>query len=131
MKYLGIDYGLKKVGLAISEGQVASPLKVVSISSLADAVAKIKHEIGKEEIQRVVIGVPESNTSQKIVKKFIAELKGEYRDRPVEIIETPETLSSNDAQDLMITLGTSKKDREKEDAYSAMLILQQFLDTLS
>jgi RNase H-fold protein (predicted Holliday junction resolvase) len=31
----------------------------------------------------------------------------------------------------MITLGTSQKDRQNEDAYSAMLILQQFLDKLS
>ena len=131
MRYLGIDYGLKKIGLAVSEGQVASPLKVVSTSSLADAVAKIKYEIRKEEIARVVIGVPESNTSRKIVKKFIAELKGEYKEKPVEIIETEETLSSRDAQNLMITLGTNKKERKEEDAYSAMLILQQFLDTLS
>ena len=130
MKYLGIDYGLKKVGLAVSEGQVASPLKVVAISSLKDGVEKVSHEIKKEEVQRVIVGVPEGSTG-KIVRNFVQELKKKYQTEPVQVIETEETLTSKDATNLMITLGTSQKDRQNEDAYSAMLILQQFLDTLS
>lgn len=130
MKYLGIDYGMKKVGLAVSEGQVASPLKVLAISGLKDGLEKVSHEIRREEIQRVVIGVPEGSTG-KMVKSFVAELKQKYAAEPVQIIETEETLSSQDAKNLMITLGTSQKERQNEDAYSAMLILQQFLDTLS
>jgi putative Holliday junction resolvase len=130
MRYLGIDYGLKKVGLAVSEGQVASPLKVVAISSLKDGLEKVAHEIKKEEIQRVVIGVSDGKMG-KITKNFVRELKNRYQDQPVEIIEADETLSSKDAQRLMITLGVSQKERKEEDAYSAMLILQQFLDTLS
>jgi putative Holliday junction resolvase len=130
MKYLGIDYGMKKVGLAVSEGQVASPLKVVAISGLKDGVEKVAHEIRREEIQRVVIGIPEGSTG-KMVKSFVVELKKKYQTEPVQIIETDETLTSKDAQNLMITLGTSQKERKNEDAYSAMLILQQFLDSLS
>jgi putative Holliday junction resolvase len=130
MKYLGIDYGLKKIGFALSEGQVASPYKVITTSSLKDAIEKIDHEIKKQSIQRVVIGVPEGKMG-KIILGLSAQLKEKYKTEPVEIIETDETLTSKDAQNLMITLGTSQKDRSQEDAYSAMLILQQFLDTLS
>jgi putative Holliday junction resolvase len=130
MKYLGIDYGLKKIGFALSEGQVASPYKVITTSSLKDAIEKIDHEIKKQSIQRVVIGVPEGKMG-KIILRVSAQLKEKYKTEPVEIIETDETLTSKDAQNLMITLGTSQKDRSQEDAYSAMLILQQFLDTLS
>ena len=130
MKYLGIDYGLKKVGLAVSEGQVASPLKVIAISSLKDGLEKIGHEIKKEEINRVVIGIPEGQMGR-IAKSFAAELKIKYQDQQVQIIETDETLTTKDAQNLMITLGVGMKDRQQEDAYSAMLILQQFLDSLS
>jgi putative Holliday junction resolvase len=130
MKYLGIDYGLKKVGLAISEGQVASPLKVIATSSLKDALEKIAHEIKKEEINRVVIGVPEGKMG-KIIREVSSKLKDRYKTELVEIIETDETLTSKDARDLMIALGTTQKEREQEDAYSAMLILQRFLDTLS
>ncbi len=130
MKYLGIDYGLKKVGLAVSEGQVASPLKVIAISSLKDGLEKVGHEIKREEINRVVIGVPEGKMG-KIAKGFASELRNKYKDEQVQIIETDETLSTKDAQNLMITLGVGQKDRQQEDAYSAMLILQQFLDSLS
>lgn len=130
MKYLGVDYGLKKVGLAVSEGQVASPLKVIAISSLKDGLEKVGHEVKKEEINRVVIGVPEGKMG-KIAKGFANELRNKYKDEQVQIIETDETLSTKDAQNLMITLGVGQKDRQQEDAYSAMLILQQFLDSLS
>ncbi len=130
MRYLGIDYGLKKVGLAVSEGQVSSPLKVVATTSLKDALEKIAHEIKKEEIQRVVIGVSDGKMG-KITKNFATELKKRYQAEQVQVIETDETLTSKEAQSLMITLGTSQKERQEEDAYSAMLILQQFLDRLS
>ena len=130
MRCLGVDYGLKKIGLAVSEGQIASPLKVISISSLKDGIEKLSHEIKKEAIQRVVIGISDGKMG-KISHLFAVELKKKYLQEPVEVIETDETLSSKEAQELMITLGTSQKDRQQEDAYSAMLILQRFLDTLS
>lgn len=131
MMYLGIDYGKKKVGLAISEGQVASPLKVLEVSGLKDAVSKISYVIKSEEINRVVIGIPESGEARSITKKFLAELKKRYKIEPVEVIEVEETLSSVDAKKVMIDLNLSKKQREKEDAYSAGIILQNFLNSLN
>lgn len=131
MRYLGIDYGLKKVGLALSEGQIASPLKVVDINSLADAVNKITHTIKSEGIDRVVIGVAESGEARSAVKKFISKLKSDYKDQQVSIIEADETLSSAAAKDLMIDLGVGEKARQKEDAYSATIILQNFLDSVA
>lgn len=131
MRYLGLDYGLKKVGLAMSEGQIATPLKVLEISSLADAVSKILHVIKQEQIDRVVIGVPESGQAKSIVKKFIAKIKTDLKENPVSIIEADETLSSSSAKELMIDLGIGEKARQKEDAYSAVIILQNFLDSIT
>jgi len=131
MRYLGIDYGLKKVGLAMSEGQIASPLKVLDTSSLIDAVNKITQVINREEIDRVVIGVPESGQAKNAVKKFITQLKNDFKEKPVSIIEADETLSSQSAKDLMIDLDTSKESRKKEDAYAAVIILQNFLDSIT
>ncbi len=128
MRYLGVDYGLKKMGLAVSEGQIASPLSVVEISGLVDAVSKISHVIKQEEIERVLIGVPESGEAKKIAKKFSAELKTKVEN--VSVIEADETLSSQTAKDLMIDLGVGEKARQKEDAYAATIILQNFLDSL-
>lgn len=131
MRYLGADYGLKKVGLAISEGQIASPLKVLEISSLNDAVAKIMSVISKEEIDRVIVGVAESGESRNAAKKFISKLRVDLGENPVSIIEADETLSSSTARDLMIDLNISQKQRQKEDAYAAVIILQNFLDSVA
>ena len=131
MRYLGVDYGLKKIGLALSEGQIASPLKVLEVGGLADAVSKILQVISKEQIDRVVIGVPESGLAKSAVKKFVSKLKIDLKDKLVSVIEADETLSSSSAKNLMIDLGLSEKARQKEDAYSAAIILQNFLDSLS
>lgn len=130
MRYLGVDYGLKKVGLALSEGQIASPLKVVEVSGLKDAVSKISNVIKQEEIERVVVGVPESGESKKVVKSFLTKIKNDLKDSAVSIIEADETLSSYSAKNLMIELNSSTSARKKEDAYSAVIILQNFLDSL-
>lgn len=131
MRYLGIDYGLKKVGLALSEGQIASPFKVIDVTSLKDAVNKISSIIEKEQIDRVIVGVPESGQSKNAVKKFLSEIKQKLKEEEVSIIEADETLSSSAAIDLMVDLGVSRESRQKEDAYSASIILQNFLDSIA
>lgn len=126
MKYLGIDYGIKKVGLAISDGQLASVYNVLKISSLNDALTQIRNIITKEDIAQVVVGIPDSGVARKNADRFAKELSLHFS-----VIKTDETLSSQNAKQLMVHLGVSKKDREKEDAYSAALILQDFLDSLN
>lgn len=124
MRYLGVDYGLKKIGLALSEGQVASIYKVIDVSSLKDALTKVKKIIHDEKIDRVVIGIAEGE-SAKIAKKFSKSLSKE-----ITVIETDETLSSKQAKSMMIELHVGQKRRSKEDAFAAAIILQNFLDSL-
>lgn len=130
MRYLGVDYGLKKIGLSLSEGQIASAYEVVYIKGLKDALSKISQVIKKEEIERVVIGVPEGEMG-KVTKKFVQSLNTKYAHESVEIIATDETLSSHNARRLMIELEIPKNKRKEEDAYSAALILQEFLNSLN
>ncbi len=125
MRYLGVDYGLKKIGLAISEGQLSSIYQVLEIDGLEDALEKVKRIIDKEKIDRVVIGKPEGKMGEN-VDKFIKLLK-----KDIVVIETEETLSSVNAKKLMVDLNLSRKERQKEDAYAAALILQNFLDSLN
>lgn len=128
MRYLGVDYGLRRIGLSLSEGQIASPFKVISISGLKDGLVKMEQIIKREKIDRVVVGIPESGEASKIVKKFISSLKN--RSKQVEVIETEETLSSQEAKQFMVDLGLGQEKRQEEDAYSAALILQRFLNNL-
>ncbi len=117
MKYLGVDYGKSKVGLAISEGTLADPLTIVAVSGLNDALSKIKRVIRDEAIDIVVIGVPESGEALKITRSFIKELSKE-----ASVIEADETLSTQDAL---------KINRKKEDSLAAAIILQNYLDSLT
>lgn len=126
MKYLGIDYGKKKIGLAYSEGELASPGEILAISGLSDAVKKVKAVIEKEEIKVVVVGMPESGEARDITDKFVEELKSVMLD--LEIVPAEETLSTQRGQEIMATLGVPKAKRKAEDAYAASLILQEYLD---
>lgn len=125
MRYLAIDYGKKKIGLAISEGVTASPLKILEVSSLKDALQKIQLVIKQESIDKVVIGLPESGEARKLVENFLKEADFEE----LTLITVPETLSSQNALNDMLNLNLSKKSRSREDAYSAAIILQDYLDS--
>lgn len=125
MRYLGVDYGLKKIGLSISEGQIASIYKVIEVSSLKDALEKIKKIIHDEKIDRVVIGIADRE-SGKAAKKFSKQLQ-----KNITVIETDETLSTQKAKKMMIELNIGQKRRKKEDAFAAAIILQNFLDSLN
>jgi putative holliday junction resolvase len=125
MKYLGVDLGLKRTGLAISEGQLARPLTVISGNSLDEVVSQVIKIIGKEGIEVVIIGQPESGPVVSAVDKFskkLASIAG------IEIKIVDETLSTQQAQNLMLEMGVSKKSRGQNDAQAAALILQNYLD---
>ncbi len=132
MKYIGIDYGLKKIGIALSEGQTASAFKILDTSSLKDSVEKITHLIKEQNPVEVIIGVPDRDGA-KVINAFIVALKKRIAEEKlgVEVVSVDETLSSVNARTLMIEIGKKKKNRKKEDAYAATLILQNYLDTLS
>lgn len=111
------------MGLALSEGLTSSPLKVLSIGSLEDALMKVRQVVEKEGVERVVVGVPESGEARKITENFINGLKP-Y----VDVVEADETLSTQNAKKEMIELGKGKKSRGQEDAQAAAIILQEYLD---
>jgi putative transcription antitermination factor YqgF len=127
MRYLGIDYGKRKIGLAISEGLTTSPLTVVDVNGIKDAITKINKIVEIENINKLIIGISESGESYKLVKAFINEYKRVFPDR--EIVEFDETLSSQEALREMIELSKSKKERGREDAYSAAILLQNYLES--
>jgi putative holliday junction resolvase len=124
VKYLGVDFGLKRIGLAISEGQLASPLKIIVVFSLNDALTKIKKEVKASNIDKIVVGLPEGETG-KAAEKFINGLKREKLD----VEAADETLSTQDTTQLLIEMGLSKKKRAETDAYAAAAILQNYLDS--
>jgi putative Holliday junction resolvase len=128
MKYLGIDFGSKKCGLAVSDdrGTVAVPLKIVPTEDLEKEVDYILSNV---LFERIVFGESvnskgEHNAVWELTKKFADSLKEKYEARflngEIEIKFEKEFLSSKHARYL---------DNEKDvDDRAAALILQRFLD---
>lgn len=121
MKYLGIDFGLRRAGLATSEGNIASPWKVIAGSSLKDLSNKLIKEA--EGFDQLVVGRPEGKMGE-VVKKVVKSL----RSYGFQVAETDETLSTQQAISQMITLNIPRKKRRVDDAYSASIILQNYLN---
>lgn len=126
MRYLGIDYGDKRVGVAISDEsrQLAFPYKV--IENVKDLVEKVLEIMQKEEIGAVVVGESldfngQPNAVMKNIEKFVEELKNKTE---AEIFYEPEFLTSHQAQQI-------QGKNEMHDASAAAIILQSFLDRSS
>jgi putative transcription antitermination factor YqgF len=127
-KYLGIDYGRNKFGTAFSEGELASPGEVIQIGGLEDALAKVERIIEAEQIENVVIGLPESGEARSVTEKFIKVLENVIVNTGTKIFTAEETLSSKHGWEVMSEMGVSKKARKNEDAFAAAEILQDFLE---
>lgn len=123
MKYLGIDFGLKKIGLAVSEGELATPREVLTVTGFSDAVDQILTIIKKDKFDKIVVGLPEGKMGKNVVGFANALARG-----GIDVSTYDETLSSQKAKKTMIEQGIPKKKRRLEDAYSACEILQNYLD---
>lgn len=120
MKYLGIDYGTKKVGLAISEGTLPYPYKNVDAKL---AVAEISRVATVEKIEAIVIGQPSEKISEQF-DQFVKDIKETVN---VKLIIWDETLSSQKAQKLNLNK-SRKRRKQQEHAIAASLILEDYLE---
>ena len=123
MNYLGLDFGLKKIGLAIGDdgGRVAVPFDVVYGG--LDEVCQI---INQEKIEALVVGlaIPEGVQSDRQFTRtgeFIKSLR-ERTGLPVSVVD--EQFTSTEARRVQKEFGA----KASEDALAAMLILQAFFD---
>ncbi|MEX0672604.1 MAG: Holliday junction resolvase RuvX [Candidatus Paceibacterota bacterium] len=123
MKYLGIDFGTKKVGLALSDesGTFANPLKVIPNND--DLVNEIKRLCAEHEVSVIVLGLStnfkgEDNPVMKEARQVKEVLE---RDEAVKVELEPEFLTTAHA-------ARTEENKATLDASAAALILQSFLD---
>ncbi len=124
MKYLGIDFGLRRIGLATSDGELASPLNTIHVKGFKDAVGNVLDLLKQNKFDKIVVGLPEGKMG-KTVLGFIRALKKEGWD--VEYAD--ETLSSQKALQQMVELNIPQKKRHFNDEIAAAIILQNYLDS--
>ena len=123
---LGIDLGKKTTGIAISEGQLATPYKTITHKSQKEAVLKIAELCDELEVEKLVVGFVEGK-----IKSYFENFAKEFRKkRPaIEVIMVDETLTTRQATETMIKLQLSKKTRQKkEHEMAASQILQSYLN---
>jgi putative Holliday junction resolvase len=130
MKILGIDFGTKRIGLAIAQEGLVTPLVVITCGSRHSPIRLIRliSQIGQicqeEGVEKIVVGVSEGR-SAKEAKAFGQKLA--KKGWPVEFAD--ETLTTAAALVKMKTVG--KKWKDKADAIAAALILENYLSTKS
>lgn len=123
MKYLGIDYGSKRVGIAISneDENFAFPLTILDNSK--DLVFKISEICAKNSIGEIVVGESKNynqkdNEIMKEINPFVERLERELQ---IPVYMHPEFMTSQEAERLQ-----GKNDMH--DASAAALILKSYLD---
>lgn len=128
MRLLGVDYGRAKVGIALGEGFLAEPYKVIHYENVNALIKQIDGIARKENVTKIVVGVSESIMAKES-EDFGIKLN-QTLNIPVDLQD--ETLSSLDAQRISRELGIQRKKRKgMEDAYAASVMLQNYLDSNS
>lgn len=123
MRYLGIDYGTKRIGIAISDegGTLAFPYSILENSK--GSIGEIKTVCAHESVETIVIGESmdykgQPNIVKKEIDKFIIELK---KIVGVPIMEEREFMSTQQARFYQMK-------RKRVDDSAAAIILQSYLD---
>ena len=133
-RYLGVDYGKKRIGLAISDimGIFAQPFDVIESKGLKNNIDNILKIVKEKEISCVVVGKPVNmNASEgemtEFVTEFIEELK-KVTDIKIELID--ERLTTAQAERVLIEEANISREKRKgiKDKLAATFILQTYLD---
>ncbi|MEX2236397.1 MAG: Holliday junction resolvase RuvX [Dehalococcoidia bacterium] len=132
-RYLGVDVGTRRVGLAISDpsGTFALPLLVIDDTDAARSAARAAAVAVEEGVAGVVVGLPllpsgEDSASTTAARAY-AHLLGAQIEVPLEFFD--ERLSTYEAQSSLRRAGVSaRKAKGRIDAHAATVILQAYLD---
>ncbi len=127
--YLGIDWGEKKIGLAMADDETRLAFAnqvVLNDKNISKNLAEI---IDEYSIERVVIGLSTNDVqsdNEKKIKSFANDLKSRFE---VDVVFTEEMFSTREAQ-TNLKAQEVKKLNSKDDAEAARILLQSYLDTI-
>jgi len=133
VRSLGIDFGSKRIGLALSdpEGRIARPFEVYERRSPLADVRRICLLVLENEVEEVVLGLPLEEDGRRgkaaaAVEGFLADLKS-HLDLPVHLLD--ERYTTREARGALREAGLDARSAGgKVDAVAAALILRTYLD---
>ena len=135
-RVLGLDYGERRIGLALSDplGIIARPLAIIDRKKTTDYISRISEIISEKKITSIVVGLPltlkgHNSKQTEIVLAFIDQLKSELQ---IPILSIDERLSSMAAKkSLQIQAVKTGHEKGRVDETAAAIFLQEYLDSQS
>ena len=135
-RYLGVDYGERRIGLALSDplGIIAKPFTIIDTKKERYPSKKIAAIASENEVIGIVVGIPytlQGTESPQTIKvqNFIESLK---QSTYTKIIGVDERLSSVSAEKALIEQGVKTgHNKGRIDETAAAIILQEYLDSKS
>lgn len=139
MRILGLDYGSKTVGVAISDPLGLTAQKVETIwrkqeNKLRRTLARIEELIAEYEVEKIVLGFPKNmnNTVGERAEKALEFGEMLKKRTGLEVIMWDERLTTVEADRTLIEAGVRRENRKQYlDGIAAVFILQGYLDSLS
>lgn len=133
MRILGIDFGLARVGLALTDpmGAMAFPYRTITRSTREALFADLAQVLDSEKVEAIVVGLPlnldgsDSMTTRQA--RNFAQSLGRRTDLPIHLMD--ERLSSAAAEEELIEAGLTKRRQRKAvlDQQAAVRILESWL----
>ncbi|KPL02945.1 MAG: hypothetical protein AMJ90_04505 [candidate division Zixibacteria bacterium SM23_73_2] len=132
-RILGIDYGERRIGLAISDpmGIIAQPLTTLDTQKTTDVFSEIQKLIREKNVEQIIVGLPKNmdGTIGKKGKEVLEFAKNLSRQINVKVNLWDERLSSVESQKILRdTKKKTRQDKKNIDKLSASLILQGYLE---
>lgn len=139
MRIMGLDFGSKTVGVAISDALLltAQGIEIIrrkSPGKLRQTLARIEELIGEYEVDKIVLGYPKNmnNTEGERCEKTKEFKEMLERRTGLDVVLWDERLTTVEADRTMIEGGIRRENRkEYVDKLAAVFILQGYLDSLS
>lgn len=135
MRILGVDYGLARIGLALSDptGQLAQGLTVLKRKSDIEAAHSVLQLVREHDVGQIVVGLPlnmNGSAGERARQcRVFAELLQEVCQ--LEVAMYDERLTTVAAERLLIEAQVRRKDRRQVvDSVAASILLQSYLDSL-
>jgi putative Holliday junction resolvase len=130
MKLLGIDFGQKRIGLAVALGGMAFPLRTLVKSSRDKLFSDLLGIIEREGVEGIVLGLPlDMDGAQTLTTRQVLNFRDSLARRtklPIHLVN--EALTSFDARDRLREAGVpERKQKEMLDQMAAVCILEIYL----
>ena len=132
-RLLGIDFGEKRIGLALSDPLLTFAYSLDTYLNDKNFWKKFENIVKQNEVRKIVIGVPNEERNKNLVSNinsFIKKIEIKFH---LEVITWNEEFTSVIAQQKIIQSVSKKKTRKDKgliDKFSAAVILQEYIDSL-